>query len=148
MLTLVVAACGDKQSVRDYYVDASEATCARAFECRDSYPGGAETFAQVYGDSEATCVDRLVMVADGLGIIEDTQASVDAGRVSFETDDGDGCVTMIGQVTCDALWSGMHECDPFVGHVALGDACTIHDDCADAMAICDEVTLVCALPPA
>jgi hypothetical protein len=118
-------------------------TCSIAFECKDSFPPdlGFE-FADLFGANEAECQATFTEIIDPNAV----QASVDAGRIIFDSADNDACFAATDAASCDEFWNGdaPAACDTsFVGTVADGGACTISDDCAGADSGCDEATLVC-----
>jgi hypothetical protein len=123
-----------------------DATCSKAFECRDEFPPdqGVE-FEQIFGTSEAECVANFTEALDPA----DVQESVAAGRVIFDAADAQVCLAAVNGVTCgqffgDEPFTQPPECDTaFVGTVPSGGACTIDLDCAGD-GDCNVETLTCS----
>jgi hypothetical protein len=134
-------------TVADAYHESIALACAKAFECRDSFPGTPTEFTDAYGDTEEACIANFEALVGQAAA--DTQASVDAGRIVYNADDARTCLDGLATIDCPSYWNGDNqpaECDTtFIGQVADGGPCTIDDDCATDAAYCDETTNVCTL---
>jgi hypothetical protein len=138
-------ASGGSLTIEEAFTESIEAMCAKAFECQDSFPGTPEDFTASYGADEAAC---FAMYSGYLAAgAAQYQASVDAGRMTYDPADARTCLDGLAGVTCDQYWNGNEEppeCDTtFVGQVADGGTCTMSDDCANDTSYCDETTSLC-----
>lgn len=119
-------------------------TCEMAFACEAEFPDGGSSFEQLFGTSEADCIERFREVVDPAEI----QASVGAGRIIYDAGDAQVCLDAREAATCAQFWGTDElelppECQTaFVGTVQIGDACTIDADCATG-GTCNDQTLVC-----
>lgn len=151
-IVFALAACGGGgggiDSPSDALITAINNSCAKAFDCRDSFPPDAGvTFEEVFGTSEAECA---ALDAEDQADLDALEASVEAGRVDFDAGDAQVCLNGLNAATCDQFWGidetfvEPPECDTtFIGTVADGGMCTISDDCAGADSFCDETTMTC-----
>ena len=124
--------------------DQIEAFCAKGFECMSSFPSdmGFE-FEDFFGTSEAECFANLGPDAADKAAL---QASIDAGRVIFDSGDANVCADDLDSATCDQFWNddAAPECSTVLtGTVADGGTCTIDVDCVGEDSFCDEETNVC-----
>ena len=117
------------------------ALCERAFECSGSAPEPLD-YATV-----AECADEWLA---GTGANQAAiEASIEAGRISWDADDAEYCARLVaealGDLSCENYWNeneaalGVDDprCDTLgAGLVADGDACTIDDDCASVGSDC------------
>ncbi len=142
---VTAAACGGSgdgtpSSPSEALDDAIQAQCQDLFNCQSSYDPtmhDSETFAQfANGSSEADCVTNIEAL---FGSAESQlEASVSAGRITFDAGDVQPCITMEEAFTCDQILgqNGMSTpdvpvCDDvFVGTVPEGGTCTTDNDCA------------------
>jgi hypothetical protein len=141
-LAAALAACdgGGGLSIPEVFDSIASSTCAKAFDCQDSFPGTAQQFTDAFGASEAACVDIVLEDAE----TDLYEASVDAGRIVYDADDAQACLDSqdLGSVSCDDLWAGnlpepAPECETtFVGTVPDGEQCTMSDDCAGDASSC------------
>jgi hypothetical protein len=148
LAAVTATACGGgggSPSAREALEEAVDVLCAKAFECRDSFPANDFiTFEDVYGATEAACVSRFTTFVDPAGV----QASVDAGRIAYSSGDAEACTDFQAGLTCDQVWAENQNppaaCDrAFMGTVADGDACTHELDCAGEDSYCVEDTMTC-----
>jgi hypothetical protein len=148
-LAAAFAACGDGSlSISDALHDSASRSCKKAFACMSTYPTTTgTTFVAAYGATEAECV------SSGSGLVtlgaQQVQASVDAGRIVYNSSDAQTCIDSIGARTCGQWW-GTESYAPlpacltaFTGTVADGGACTLDDDCASTGSQCN-TSKVCA----
>ncbi len=130
------AAAFAEDQIRDF--------CDKGFECMSSFPQdmGFE-FEDFFGASSAECFANFG--PDGTDKA-DLQASVDAGRVIFDSADASVCANELQTASCDQFWNddAPPECDTaLTGTVADGGTCTIDFDCVGEDSFCDEETNVC-----
>jgi hypothetical protein len=158
----MLAACGGggSSSPSASLTDALETTCAKIFECKDSFPGDQAQFTMVFGTSAGDCVTKLGPTAAEKKAFD---ASVSAGRIKFNESDADKCIAANSKLTCPQLWGTEQApdepaCDTAVqGQVAVGGTCTLSTDsegmpsdvgdCVDG-ASCDEATMKCVMDQA
>ena len=124
--------------------------CERSLECEAESPEPLE-YANV---DECVASFTAALESDDQAAIE---ASIEAGRISWNEDDAAYCVVEINaalnDLSCsvffDQAFLALASDDPRclalgTGLVADGDACTIDDDCAAEGSLCIE--LVCSQP--
>ena len=116
--------------------------CERSLECEAESPEPLE-YANV---DECVASFTAALESDDQAAIE---ASIEAGRISWEADDAEYCARLVaealGNLSCEDYWNeneaalGVDDprCDTLgAGLVADGDACTIDDDCASVGSDC------------
>jgi hypothetical protein len=155
VFAMLAGACGGgggASSAGDAIHSSYEKICAKAFECKDSFPGTADQFTQSFGADEAACVTNEENDANDAGRgPDDYQAAVDAGNITYNSSDADVCLASFDDLTCDQLWNGTGttppECDTaFEGQVADGGDCLIpdtSDECSADGSFCDSTTMTC-----
>jgi hypothetical protein len=142
-----MTACGGP-SASEAFDDAIKATCQKAFDCMSTFPSGQGiTFDQEFGSSESICETMYS------GAATDTkaklEASISAGRITYNSDDAQVCIDGVKNETCGQFWgtdtyTPPPECDTaFQGTVADGGTCTIDDDCATSGSSCTTTTMTC-----
>jgi hypothetical protein len=136
----------------DAIKDGIRASCAKAFDCMGSYDAsmnGDTAFEDVYGTDEQNCYDMTIALINsflGADYFDKFDASVEAGRITYNGDDADSCNDAQTSVTCDQFFGqngqeapDVPACDTaLMGTVATGGACTISDDCASVDDSCDD----------
>jgi hypothetical protein len=155
------AACGGGgggfSSGSDAMHAAIRASCEKAFDCMSSYDAAMHNntaFADSYGNSVDDCVtqtEAFITAFLGANYFDELDASIDAGRVTFNSDDAQTCIDAGSAETCDqyfgqngATADSPPECDTtFVGTVSDGGDCTIDQDCATDGDSCDSTTMTC-----
>jgi len=130
-------ACGSFGSAFQARTTLAEAICERALGCRDTFPDEAAfDFAELYGTTEATCLER---VGPDPALEGAWDAAEEAGALRYDPDAARACEERVAQVACDGLWS-VAEDDPCAavveGTLAAEAACTL--DAACASGICDQ----------
>ncbi len=161
--TLVLAtACSDGggyDTASSFIEDQAEVQCNKLFSCMSTYPNSPASFSTNFGASESACV---AMVSPTDAVLAAIDASVLAGRITFNSADASTCTAGVSNVTCEALW----EEDPVItfgerptcytailGTVPVGGTCTIVTvngepldigDCAMwGVNVCDSTTMKC-----
>ena len=132
-LAMAVAACSNSSSSDAGSTVAAiiHDDCVKAFSCQSTEPTGD---ASIYGSTEAQCETNLT------ALIGDVDASVTAGRVTFNASGASGCEsdasTAINAESCTDFWASTAvatssgSCTTvFVGTVATGGTCTSALDC-------------------
>ena len=148
-----LAACGgdeDGLSQEQALGKVAQTFCERSFDCEANSPEPLE-YANV---AECVVGFKAALESDEQAAIE---ASIAAGRISWNEDDAAYCVVQINAALNDlscsvffeqaflALGSEDPRCLALgTGLVADGDACTIDDDCAAEGSLC--IALVCGQP--
>jgi hypothetical protein len=136
-LTTSLAACGGSSSlsVNDAFTEAANAGCTKAFECMASYPTGGTPFASQYGASVSEC--EMKNSALITAVVASYNASITAGRISYNGTDAQSCLDATKGETCPQYWgTDTTFVEPascktaFKGTVADGGTCTIDQDCA------------------
>lgn len=142
VLLAALGACGGDLSVAEAFDSALDSSCAKAFECRSTYPGGEANFTAFYGNSEAECRAQLgALIAFQIDAIEE---SVDAGRIDYDAGDAAACLDQYDDMTCEEAWSTdgreeSAECEnAFRGTVPDGGLCTNDMDCAVDGSDCED----------
>ena len=148
---MLVAACGGGGgggglSAKAAIDEELDFICTRAFECKADYPATAPIpHEQLFGANETACKGLLSESFDGAGV----QASVDAGRVTYNAADAQVCIDFTEGLSCTDLWGNIFDNTPpnppecesaFVGNVAPGGTCTTDFDCATDGASCTDGT--------
>jgi hypothetical protein len=143
--------CGgdDGLSQTEAFAKIADTFCERAFACEDQ-ASDPLPYANV---AECTAAFEAILNEEGAAL----QASIDAGRISWNEADAAFCAgeisSAINGLTCEEFWSddngALENDDPRCealgeGLVADGDACTIDDDCATSGSEC--IDLVCGQP--
>jgi hypothetical protein len=144
-IALATGACDgdDGPSVEEAADQIIGALCDKFHECKDDFPGEESAFEGAFGATEAECVMSFEEDLE----VDQYQASIDAGRIIFNSGDVGACRSSIAAISCDDLWGGEIETafdcgdDLFEGTVDDGDACTIDEDCAGESSSCED--LVC-----
>lgn len=134
-LVAPLAACGDdgggSLTAGGFLTQFGDVYCGTAFECEPSFPTNlGVTHEDVFGADIAACKSRLI-TSDQL------QASVDAGRVTFNATAAGTCISKLDAFDCPGFWTALTstngfpaECDAAtVGTVQTGGTCTINLDC-------------------
>lgn len=160
-LALMLVACGGDDgglgSASDAFKASIQASCEKAFDCMASYDPAMNNntpFASAYGASVDDCVaqtNALIMQFLGADYFTKLDASVSAGRITYNASDAQTCLDAGSAQTCDqffgqngATYTPPAACDNAIkGTVATGGTCTIEDDCAASADSCDETTMMC-----
>lgn len=135
-LVAPLAACGDdgggsSLTAGSYLTQFTDIFCGSAFECESSFPETPQTGTHEdnFGPDEATCKTGFITA-------EQIQASVDAGRVTFDAGVARTCLSKFEALDCAGYWDALTvtglpaECDvALVGTVATGGQCTLNVDC-------------------
>lgn len=136
-LALAAAACGgsdDALTASDFIADYSGGVCAKAFECMSTFPGTPAQFSATFGASEAACPTALNFISGA-----DLQASVDAGRVTYDEGMASQCVSAVAAFACADFWTASAApaacTGTLMGTVAVGGTCTLGIDCTSG--VCD-----------
>jgi hypothetical protein len=140
-LVFGVASCGgggdDSLTAREAWEQSVDQGCSKAHECRDSAPAELP-FELVFGANVEEC---KTLVADFAGTGAQVQASVDAGRVTYDEADAEACLAY--DPSCTAFWSDDDPNEPagcetgLRGAVATGGSCTIALDCTSEDDSCE-----------
>jgi hypothetical protein len=151
---LALAACGGDDSslgsASDAFKESIRASCEKAHSCMSSYDPAmhnGDSFASSYGASADECYNMtlaLIQAFLGADYFAKLDASVAAGRVSYNAADAQACLDAGNAQTCDQLFeqNGQDFTPPAVcqtairGTVATGGTCTIGDDCSAAADDC------------
>ena len=120
-------------SPADFIDDFGDTYCGTAFECQASFATNlGVTHTEVFGANVAACRAQLIT---GTQI----EASVDAGRVTFNESAASTCISKLAALDCAGFWAALTnntfptECDMATdGTVATGGVCTINLDCVSA----------------
>lgn len=161
-LTLALGACGGDDGTAldrpsDAYAAFMRITCEKAYECMSSFDPAMHngtTFTQRYGTSFDECQVKYRDLLErflGPDFYVKLDASVDAGRITYNADDFAVCVAAARALTCDQFFgqNGQMSYEPpecatgFVGNVATGAMCTLDLDCATDGDECDDATMTC-----
>lgn len=139
-------------------LDAIQRNCQKEFNCQSSYIAAMhnnESFPDHVGGSTVdACVNSiktLVLTFNGQDYLTKLDASVAAGRIKYNANDYDTCVTAFEALTCDQLFeqNGATSTPPAacaaykVGLVPTASACTLDDDCAAETDSCDPAAHTC-----
>lgn len=163
LAAFALAACGGGSSgppakLSDALQDSIHRQCQKAFSCKSSYVAamhGNESFENHYGGATADAcfnsVKTIALTFNGQDFFTKLDASVSAGRIKYNANDYETCLTAGEAETCDQFFgqNGATEmlpaaCDTAeVGLVATGGACTIDLDCAGAVDSCDPTAHTC-----
>jgi hypothetical protein len=160
---LALGACGGDDggsldNPSDAFNESIRTSCQRAFDCMASYDPAMNNdtpFSERYGTSVDDCIvqtNALIEAFLGPGFAGKLDASVAAGRITYNAADAEVCLAASRALTCDQFFgqngataTSPPECDTtFVGHVATGAACTIDLDCAAEADDCDQTSMTCA----
>ncbi|MBL8626046.1 MAG: hypothetical protein JNK64_32320 [Myxococcales bacterium] len=158
--SLALLACGGGDGLdnaSDAFKASIQASCEKAFDCMASYDASMNNdtpFAQAYGTSVSDCVSQtteLIMAFLGADYFAKLDASVAAGRVTYDAGDAQACLDASSGQTCDqffgqngAVYTPPAVCDTALrGTVATGGTCTIENDCAVSADTCDDTTMTC-----
>jgi hypothetical protein len=151
-LAMSAAACGGDDddaplTASGYITGLGGGVCGKAFECMSTFPGTPADFTATFGSSEAACPAALGFVSGA-----ELQASVDAGRTTFDAAAGAMCIAGIKAFTCPQWWDpnvpAPASCSTvLVGTVADGGACTLNAECASGGG-CDGTSHTCVAPAA
>jgi len=134
LLGVAVAGCGgdDGISLDELGQEMATVMCERLASCCTPDELREETFGS---EDEAECVTVYTGLFDGL-LVPVYQASLDAGRLSYDGTKMRACLDRIAALTCEDVARGQvtegtfAECDsPFTGHVADGEECATDLDC-------------------
>jgi len=140
-----VAACGGgggDLSASEAIHESITRTCEKAFECEAEFDGGGFiTFEELYGTSVDDCITMFEAAS------ADLEASVEAGRIAYDSADAEACLDGTDFGTCQMFFERTYQtpaaCDTtFVGTVPEGGECVTSDDCADDNATCDGVCII------
>lgn len=156
------AACGGSSSppatLSNALQESIQRQCQQQFDCKSSYVASMHdnrAFEDYYGgatvDACVNTVTTLILTVNGQDYFTELDASVTAGRVTYNTDDYETCTMALESETCDevffqngAIFTPPAACDTVeVGRVTTGGACTIDDDCAVAGDGCDPTAHTC-----
>jgi len=126
--------------------DQVEAVCTPAHTCRDSFPQDQGLdFEDLFGTTQPACVANLGANTRA----DEIQASVDAGRITFNAGAAAACLAFVDGLSCADFWDSVLTGNPpqpaacettFIGTVPLGGMCVISDDCAGQTAFCNSMT--------
>lgn len=158
--SVALLACGGDDgidSASGAFKASIQASCEKAFACMSSYDAAMNNdtpFAQSYGTSVSDCVTRTNAILTqllGADYLTKLDASVDAGRITFDAADAQACLDAGSAQTCDQFFdqNGATYTPPaacgtaLAGTVATGGECTIEDDCALSADTCDDATMTC-----
>ncbi len=146
---LIASACsddggGEPLTAGEATARSTEEGCAQAHECEDSYPTSpGPSFEAIFQDSPEACAD---FVADVLGIDPvKVQASVDAGRISYDAEDFAECLAY-ETASCENFWRSFDNAEgvpeacqtDLYGTVPDAGTCTIPLDCAGDGSTCTD----------
>ncbi|MEO8706802.1 MAG: hypothetical protein ABI867_42640 [Kofleriaceae bacterium] len=154
--TTFLLACGgggsDDLTPAEVVDEQLDLLCERAFDCMAEFPSDAGfAFEDIFQDDVASCQSNF----DSLSLADEIQASVDAGRIDYDSGDGATCNNFIDDISCDDFWGNALDGSPpspaacdttFLGTVADGGTCTIDLDCENEDSECDDATKICGVP--
>jgi hypothetical protein len=142
--TLVACGGGGGLTVDELFDSQAATLCAKAFECRDSWPGTDAEFEMEVGTDQADCEANLT------ANVQETIDSVEAGRLNFDEDAASECLSVLnGDVdaaSCEDLWAGNLPDEPavcdeiFSGAVEDGGECEFSEECASETSSCVNMT--------
>jgi hypothetical protein len=141
---------GGALTVPSYLTALGMKDCDDAFACKATFPtDGGATFDQVFGASASACYADAAMYFNAAAV----QASIAAGRITFDGAAAATCIAGIPAPVCATYWTQGSDypaaCDTaLVGKIADGGTCTIDFDCTSLASICDDTTKKCAPAPA
>jgi hypothetical protein len=164
LAAFALAACGGSSGppsrLSNALQDSIHRQCEKAFSCKSSYVAAMhqnDTFEDHYGgatvDACANSLKTLLLTFNGQDFFTKLDASVSAGRIKYNADDYETCLTAGEAQTCDQFFGQNGAtaavppaaCDTAeVGLVATGGACTIDQDCAGAADSCDSTAHTCS----
>ena len=117
-------------SVMDFGPRIAAAECAKAFECCTTEEVN-QYFIGTNFQSEQECVDFITMFYASFG---NYQASIDAGKMTYDGEKAADCIAVIETATCDAFAHGsavLSGCEDFTtGLVANDGECATDSECA------------------
>lgn len=129
---MALVACRDKYDIKNYADNLAEATCKKAYDCcsKDEIKASGQDVG--YGDDEDDCEGNFEAIFKDRE--ERLEKSVDAGRVAYDQDQFEKCLTAYEAKSCDELKSRLTEdvaeCDTvFTATVANGGVCATDEDC-------------------
>jgi len=132
---------GGPRDAHDVQAAQANATCAKLFQCKSSYPDGEAAFTDIFGATEADC-RALFLMQD----VSDIEASIEAGRIIVDENNVNSCIAWVNGLTCEQVWDqNTQEPDACNGFytplVNDGDMCTIDEDCLSDF--CDQTSMTC-----
>src|SRR4051812_5831542 len=96
---LAASACGGGSlSSSDALTQSVHQVCSKAFECKSTFPGTANDFTLAFGADEDACFTSLFSQTT----LDTYQASIDAGRITYNGDDAQACLDAEDALACDA----------------------------------------------
>lgn len=161
VVVFAFAACGGSGGparLSAAYQDSIQRQCQKVFDCKSSWvPSmhGNQAFEDHYGGATVDeCVNSLktlTLTFRGQDYFTKLDASVTAGRITYNADDYETCLAALEAETCDQVFrqNGATSTPPAacdtaaVGLVATGGACTLDEDCAVAGDGCDSTANTC-----
>jgi hypothetical protein len=155
---LAVGACGGgASSPSDALHDSIRSGCQKEFDCMSEYDPAmhnGDAFADSYGSSVDDCVtqtEAFITAFLGANYFDKLDASVDAGRLDFNSDNAAACDDAFAAASCDeifdqngATYTQPAVCDTvLVGTVDDGGSCTLDQECSTSGDSCDGTSMTC-----
>lgn len=147
---LTLAACGSSDGGDDVYADpvtanqqTTEDQCAKAHECRDTYPFAPEMFTFFFGNNVTECIAGFAVDP---AFEEALVAAVDAGRAIYSPENARACNEGVIALGCDQVWNTqVPECGQiFTGTINDGGVCQVFAECISQF--CDGQSGTCVSP--